>query len=187
MPSKRQYRQGLSAARLFMVLSAMSPLFALMAVRGSNLIPDRFFVTGCILLIAVPNIVLALRIGTALRLGERDSVSIGSVEDQRRHLFEYMFAVLFPLFGMPIDTWRDFVAMGVALLFIVFVFWRLNLHYMNVVFAVAGYSVYTVRSGSLENRLTDHDMWFVIAKNTPVPGESILAHRLSSTVYIETE
>ena len=35
------HREGLKAARLLMVLSSISPLFILWAIRGNSLIPDR--------------------------------------------------------------------------------------------------------------------------------------------------
>jgi hypothetical protein len=37
-------REGLKVARLMMVLSSISPLFLLWAIRGSKLLPDRYLV-----------------------------------------------------------------------------------------------------------------------------------------------
>ena len=39
------HHEGLKAARVLMVLSSISPLFILWAIRGNNLIPDRWFIT----------------------------------------------------------------------------------------------------------------------------------------------
>ena len=59
------HSEGLKAARLLMVLSSISPLFILWAIRGNSLVPDRWFIGFCILMVIVPNAFLWLRIRTA--------------------------------------------------------------------------------------------------------------------------
>ena len=61
-PSKPSTREGLKAARLLMVLSSISPLFILWAIRGNSLVPDRYFIGFCALMVFVPNAFLWLRI-----------------------------------------------------------------------------------------------------------------------------
>jgi len=46
-------REGLRVARLLMVLSSISPLFILWAIRGNTLIPDRYFIAFCALMVAM--------------------------------------------------------------------------------------------------------------------------------------
>ena len=41
--------EGLKAARLLMVLSSISPLFILWAIRGTTLVADRWFIGFCAL------------------------------------------------------------------------------------------------------------------------------------------
>jgi len=43
-PAKIQ-SEGLKTARLLMVLSSVSPLFILWAIRGNSLIPDHYFIS----------------------------------------------------------------------------------------------------------------------------------------------
>lgn len=49
--------EGLSIARLLMVLSSISPLFILWAIRGANVkgLPEWCFLAFCALMIVVPN------------------------------------------------------------------------------------------------------------------------------------
>ena len=76
--------------------------------------------------------------------------------------------------------------MGVALVFIVFLFWRLNLHYMNIFFAVFDYRVFTVSSPHDGNPHTGREPFVLITPRRHVPpGGHILAYRLSDTVYLE--
>ena len=52
--ANRRDREGLKTARMLMVLSSISPLFILWAIRGSKLIPDRYLVAFCAGMVVVP-------------------------------------------------------------------------------------------------------------------------------------
>lgn len=186
MPAHRQ-QEGLKAARLLMVLSSISPLFILWAIRGNGLIPDIYFISFCVAMVALPNMFLGLRIRTAKKLRETREIVVGKAEDHRDHLLVYLFAMLLPFYQAVISTWRDFAAVLAALGFIVFLFWHLNLHYMNLMFAVRGYRVFTVHPPEDENPLTGKVRQVLITRRTVVlPGERIFAYRISDTVYLET-
>jgi hypothetical protein len=75
------HSEGLKAARLLMVLSSISPLFILWAIRGNRLIPDPYLLSFCAVMVVVPNAFLWLRIGTSKRLQERREITVGSAED----------------------------------------------------------------------------------------------------------
>jgi LysM repeat protein len=75
-----------------------------------------------------------------------------------------------------------------ALSFIVFLFSHLNLHYMNLVFAVLGYRVFTVYPPADGNPLTGKTRYAVITRRVSLSsGETIATYRLSDTVYLEAE
>ncbi len=76
--------------------------------------------------------------------------------------------------------------MGVALIFIVYLFWRLNLHYMNIFFAILDYRVFTVSAPQDENPYTGREPFVLITRRrNVVRGDRIVAYRLSDTVYLE--
>ncbi len=75
---------------------------------------------------------------------------------------------------------RDSAATIVALVFVIFLFWHLNLHYMNVVFALFGYRVLTVRAAAEAQPIV-----VLARRSTLLPGSKLQAYRLSNTVYIE--
>ena len=76
--------------------------------------------------------------------------------------------------------------MMVALGLIVFLFWRLNLHYINVLFAFGGYQVFAVFPSAEGNEYTAHDTLVVITRRRHLrPGDYCIAYRLSNTVYLE--
>ncbi len=182
------HSEGLRAARLLMVLSSISPLFILWAIRGNSLIPDRWFIGFCVLMVVVPNGSLWLRIRTAKNHADKRELSVGTADDHRDHILVYLFAMLLPFYSGAIGTWRDLSATLAALAFIVFLFWHLNLHYMNLVFAARGYRVFTVSPPADGNLLTGRTRLIVITRRVSLAsGDRLVAYRLSDTVYLEAE
>lgn len=184
----RTHREGLKAARLLMVLSSISPLFILWAIRGNSLIPDRWFIGACILMFIVPNAFLWLRIQMAKKQTDKRELTVGAADDHRDQILVYLFAMLLPFYSVDISTWRDFGATLVALAYIVFLFWHLNLHYMNLLFAARGYYVFTVYPPANGNALTGKIRQVLITRRVSLAaGTRLVAYRLSDTVYLETE
>jgi len=180
--------EGLKAARLLMVLSSVSPLFILWAIRGNSLIPDRYFIGFCALMDFLPNALLWLRIRTAKKQTDKRELKVGSADDHRDHILLYLFAMLLPFYSQDIGTWRNLGATVAALAFIVFLFWHLNLHYMNLLFAALGYRVFTVYPPGDGNPLTGKTRHAVITRRVSLaPGEQLVAYRLSDTVYLEAD
>jgi hypothetical protein len=180
--------EGLKAARLLMVLSSISPLFILWAIRGNNLIPDQYFVGACALLVIAPNVFLWLRIRTARNQNDKRTITVGAADDHRDHILVYLFAMLLPFYSEDISTWRDFGATLAALTFIVFLFSHLNLHYMNLLFALRGLRVFTVYPPADRNPLTAKTRQALITRRVSLAsGEQVIAYRLSDTVYLEAD
>jgi hypothetical protein len=180
--------EGLKAARLLMVLSSISPLFILWAIRGNSLIPDHYFVGGCAFMVIAPNLFLWLRIRTARKQNDKRTITVGAADDHRDHILVYLFAMLLPFYAEDIGTWRDFGATLAALAFIVFLFWHLNLHYMNLVFAFRGLRVFTVYPPADGNPLTAKTRHALITRRVSLASsEQVTAYRLSDTVYLEAD
>ena len=82
--------EGLKLARLLMVLSSVSPLFILWAIRGTALIPDVYFLTFCAAMVVGPNAFLWYRIRIARQRDDTRELAIAAVEDNREHLYWYL-------------------------------------------------------------------------------------------------
>jgi len=186
--SPSTHREGLKAARLLMVLSSISPLFILWAIRGNSLIPDRYFIGFCAVMVVVPNVFLWLRIWTAKKQADKRELTVGTADDHRDHILVYLFAMLLPFYSEDLGSWRYLGASFAALAFIVFLFWHLNLHYMNLLFATIGYRVFTVYPLADGNPLTGKTRQAVITRRVSLAsGDRLIAYRLSDTVYLEAE
>lgn len=188
MTTTTSHGEGLKSARLLMVLSSISPLFILWAIRGNRLVPDCWFIGFCALMVVVPNAFLWLRIRTAKKQADKREFFVGRADDHRDHILVYLFAMLLPFYSQSLDTWRDLGATLAALALIVFLFWHLNLHYMNLIFAARGLRVFTVYPPTDDNPLTGKASHAVITRRVSLAqGERLVVFRLSDTVYLEDE
>lgn len=178
--------EGLGLVRLMMVLSSLAPLFLLWAVRGISSVADRYLVPLCLAFAVVPTLVLLARIRICIRSNDAVTITIGTYEDHRDHLLVYLVAMLVPLYQADLKTTRDTLANLVALLLIIFLFFHLRLHYMNVLFALRGYRVYTVTPPESVNPASRREP-FVLLTSRPylAKSDSIRALRLSNTVFME--
>ena len=180
-------RERLGVARLLMVLSSLAPLFVLMGIRGNSIIPEVLFAGVCAGLAVVPTLFLLWRIRTAYKTNDKWEKMAGRVEDHRNHVLIYLFATLLPFYREDIASCQDLAAMGVALAFIVFLFWHLNLHYMNLFFALFGFQIFTVGASEDTNPKSGKEGFILITRRKHLStNERVVAFRLSNTVYLET-
>lgn len=185
MPQKQKnYGEGLKIARLLIVLSSLAPLFLLMAIRGNSLFPELYFVIACLGLAILPSIFLWLRIRSARKQDDTWEFVVGATEDNRGH-FLYLFATFLPFYREDIETCRDLLAMCFALGLIIFLFWRLNLHHLNLIFAIRGFRIFTVSPKS-GNRFSGMEDFVLITQSKRLQkDQEICGFRLSNTVYLE--
>lgn len=158
----------------------------LWAIRGNDFIPDKLLVPACLFLVAIPNAILIRRRNTVRREKATKELIVGQAEDHRDHLIVYVFTILIPIYGLSPDSWRDIYATGTVLLLIMFIFWHLNLHYMNIVFALMGYRVFTIHPPEESNSVSGKQTVALITNRAHISGgEKIIAYRLSNTVFWE--
>lgn len=184
--ASRGQNEGMRAARLLMVLSSISPLFVIWAIRGTSLVPDTYFISFCAAMVVVPGGFLAWRLRTARKLRDKRELTVGTAEDHRAHLLVYLFAILLPFYAADFSSWRGLSAAVGALCFIIFLFWHLNLHYMNLFFALAGYRVFTVQPPLDNNPYSGRSSYVLITRRVLLcRGDKLTAYRISNTVYFE--
>jgi hypothetical protein len=169
-----------------MVLSSASPLFVLWAARGTTLIPTRWMLLTAALLVSVPNGALAVRVALARRRSDKKELIVGRVEDPKDRLLVYLFAVLLPLYAVPLDSWRNIIAALVATSFILFVFYHLHLHYLNLAFALFGYRVFTIYPPEDNNPASGRIPSVLLSRRIQIlDGDRLVAYRLSNYVFLE--
>ena len=193
MTEERHQKEGLRLARFVMVLSSFAPLFVLWAIKGisvttdgngtqKSVVPDVYFVSVCLVFAIVPTGGFLFRYRIAKRNSETQRQTVACAEDQRDHVLVYLFAMLLPFYTTELATGREVAAALAALGFIVFLFWHLNLHYMNILFAILGYHTFRV----IPTSALESGGFVLITRRTSVAvGLSFKAYRLSDFVYLE--
>lgn len=148
MTKRANIQEGLGGVRFLLVWSSLSPVFLLWAIRGVERVSDGMWIPTCLLLFLFPTILLWVFFNRAKRQENNKTITICSAKDQREHLLTYLFAMLIPLFDVNLGGYRDLTAVAIALLFVIFLFWHMRLHYMNLFFAMYGYRIFTVEAVS---------------------------------------
>lgn len=165
-----------------LVLSAFSPVFVLWAIRGPAGISEWLLWLGVGVFAVLPNAVIFWRYRLALKRKDKRGIHVTKADDSREHLLIYLFAMLMPLYDANMACWRDTAALIAAFSLVVFIFWHLDLNYLNLLFALIGYRLYVLpaESGAHSRRI----ILFSRRHELP-PATDLTAYRISDTIYIE--
>lgn len=143
---KSKVNEGLGFVRFVLVWSSLSPVFLLWSIRGVDAVGDHIWIPVCLFLFALPTIIIYFIFRRVRKSENVKTIDIVNARDQREHLLTYLFAMLIPLFDVNLGGTRDILAVAFALAFVMFLFWHMRLHYMNLIFAIWGYRIYTVEA-----------------------------------------
>ena len=182
--------ENLKFMRLLMVVGSFSPLFILIAARGSEIINNYILILICFILIIFPNLILQRRIHIIKKNKQNvQDIKPINVTDQGEAIIIYLFAMLIPLFEADLNSLRGLISIIIAIIFLIFVFWKLNLHYINIFFTLFGYSVFVVEKEKFSGGGKKERIKIVLLSKKELlsQGRLIQAYRISDTVYIEKE
>ena len=181
-----RYYEGFNIGRLLMVLSSISPLFVLWAINGTSVVPDRFFLPFCAAITILPTGYLCWRIRRSVTKRDKREIVVGRLEDYKYHALTYIFAMLIPFYRQDISSPRELISVGVALVFIILLFWKLRLHYINLVFLIGGFQIFLVHPYEDENPYSGRDSSILITRRHSIePCQRIMTYRVTDTVYVE--
>ena len=173
--------EGLPLVKIMMLLSSMAPLFILLGVRGlGHLITDLYLWFSIFILVFIPYFIIRLRIHRAKKSNDSYIIDTSNCRNNREYLFTYLLTVLLPLYSVAVNNNRELYAMIIAISFVIFVLWNMNLHFINLLFAFQGFRVYTIESFHTS---------ILLSKRTTIPSElkELKVYRLSNSVFIELQ
>ena len=188
MPNRsfRRNREGFGLGKFILVVSSMGPLFALWGIKGATAIPDLYLIPACTLVVVLPLVFLWWRFRTAKKNNDTRRLVTGRIEGYGHQILTYIFAMLLPFYRQDIATLRDVLAIGAALLFVVIIFWSLNLHYINIIFVLGGYRRYLVHPPDDGNPFSGTQALVLVTRRASLSmDESIIAYRISNTFLWE--
>lgn len=128
--------------RLALVVWSLSPVFLVWAIRGSGMISQLWLWVAAMLatlgpaLIYLGSVNLAKQSGTG---GNLEQLTVKRLTDRREHLLSYLFPLLLSVWSLDFKTHRELLAFFVVISFTGIAFWHLQLTYVNIWFAIAGY------------------------------------------------
>lgn len=179
---------GLSFVRFILVWSSLSPVFLLWAVRGTKAVDETNFTAVCLVLFLAPTLLLWAFWSRSRARNTVRTVKVIKAEDPKDHILTYLFAMLIPLFQSNIDDKRQLAVAILAICMIMFLFWHMRLHYMNFVFALLGYNIFTVKvdAGLWADGPSHPGTWVVISRRTAISdGEMLTGYRLGGLVLAD--
>ena len=181
-------QDGLPWVRFFMVISSLSPLFLLWAIRGVTPISDSILIPSTFFVIIGSHFVVFWRFRITKKRNDKHPFVTGKIEDNQHYVLVYLLATLLPFYRGEIESLRDIFATFAGLVIIIFIFMRLNLHYMNIGFVALGYRIYTISDPKLPNLDSTGLRIILITKRRTIDeGTSLTAYRISDTVYWESD
>lgn len=181
-----RYGEGPRLLRLWLVMSSMSPLFLLWAVRGTDLMPTHVFWAICAAFVIIPNVYLIVLVRRAITKDITREIAVGASDDHRQDLISYLFAMLLPFYSVGLGSWNDFAATALAVAIVVILFLSLNLHYLNFFIALFGYHCFQVHTPETEHADLSAPSFMVITKRPRLrPGSTLIAYRISPSVLLE--
>lgn len=180
-----RYGEGSALLRLALVLSSMSPLLLPWAIRGTTLMPYWVFLCICLSLFCLFNSVLFYIYYRSCDDSNIRPIEVGRADDVRQDVIAYLFAMALPFYTADLDSGRNAAATGVAFLLVVFLFWGLNLHYLNLWIVVFGYHCLRVTSPDNQGRHSSAPSFMVISRRPTFRADStVRGHMVSNTVLV---
>lgn len=179
---------GLKTARFLLVMSSLSPVFLLWAIRGVNGVDDELWIGLCLMLFSVPNLALKTLLYRSKISRNVKTIDYKAFSDHREQLITYLLAMMLPLVEASFAGIRDAIAAGVCTLFTIIIFWLMDLHYMNIFFLVLGYRIYeiTVDTAPSLAGLETANLIVITKQRNLTPGSPISGYRLGGNVIMET-
>ncbi|MFM2041967.1 MAG: hypothetical protein RLY86_543 [Pseudomonadota bacterium] len=131
--------------RILLSLASLSPLFLLWGIKGTEYVPDVYWITLMFVLIVVPNALLSYHVLWVKEIyHEMESVRVEKIYKRDDYLSLYFFSVIMPAFALDIDKPREVAASVVAVFILVFFYYKLKLYTVIPVFIMLGYMIYEI-------------------------------------------
>lgn len=180
---------GLTLVRLALVVSALSPVFLLWAIRGVSVVSDHIWIPVCLGLFAAPNLIVWFIWERAISLKNEKTITVSKSSEQKDYLITYLLAVTIPIYQNDISSFRGVIAASLIFLFVTYIFWWVKLGYINVIFAIMGYRVHTLDSTAPGDRggPVRITTYVLISKREHIPpGSVVTGLRLGGDVLLES-
>lgn len=176
--------RGLKFLRFLLLISSISPVFALLAIKGSDFKIETYntiytyIMCGIVVVSFLP---LILRYYIAkdekIRLSTNTNIT-PCIEEYST----YILSIALPLCQNDLTSTSQLSFFIATIVFVIIVFYIFNLYYLNIFFYIFGYKLYKVTPQNSHN-------YVIISKKEiqEIQSKDIIAVRLTNSLFWEKE
>ena len=175
---------GLKLLRFLLLISSVSPVFALLAIKGASFCMEKYntiysWVMWSIVIISFLPLLIRYNIAKDEKIKLTTSTNIVPCVEEYS---TYILSIALPLCQndlVQISQLKFFVA---TILFVLLVFYIFNLYYLNIFFYVLGYKLYKITPNKAHS-------YVIISKKEiqEIQSRDIIAIRLTNSLFWEKE
>lgn len=175
---------GLNFFRFLLLISSVSPVFALLAIKGSNFVIEGYNVAYSLIMWSIFIIsFLPLLIRYEIAKNEKIKLTINkNVTPCIEEYSTYILSIALPLCQNDLVSEENFPFFIAMIIFVLIVFYVFNLYYLNIFFYILGYNLYKI----VPNR--SHSYVIISKKEIQeIQSKDIIAIRLTNSLFWEKE
>ncbi|MCI5543852.1 MAG: hypothetical protein MR368_00030 [Azospirillum sp.] len=176
--------KGLKLLRFLLLISSTSPVFALLAIKGSDFNMKNYdSIYSVIMWTIVILSFLPLLIRYNIAKDEKIKLTINTnITACVEEYSTYILSIALPLCQNDLISTKQLPFFIAIIIFILVVFYIFNLYYLNIFFYILGYKLYKVTPDNTHS-------YVIISKKEiqELRGKDILTIRLTDSLFFEKE
>lgn len=175
---------GLKFFRFLLLISSISPVFALLAVKGANFVVEKYNVAYNLIMWTIFVVsFLPLLVRCKIAKNERVKLTINkNVTPCIEEHSTYILSIALPLCQNDLISEENFPFFIAMIIFVLIVFYVFNLYYLNIFFYLLGYKLYKVIPNC------SHSYVIISRKEIQeIQSKEIMAVRLTNSLFWEKE
>ena len=177
--------EGSRAIRFMLVCSALSPVFLLWAIRGVQGVAPSLVAGICLMIFFLPNAAVKLIFWRAKRSRNIKVITPSRISSHQDQVLTYLFAMLLPLIEVSFNGVSDAIAAACAMLFTLFLFYKMHLHYINLFLLFAGYQIFEIAIDVPGTPLSASSFVVVSKRRALKSGHPISGYRIGGNVLVD--
>jgi|GEM_PF-2711338 hypothetical protein len=175
---------GLKFFRFLLLISSVSPVFALLAVKGANFLVEDYNVVYSLVMWGI-FIISFLPLLIRCKIAKNEKVKLTINKNATPCIEEYstyILSIALPLCQNELISENNFPFFIAMIIFVLIVFYVFNLYYLNIFFYLLGYKLYKI----VPNR--SHSYVIISKKEIQeIQSKDIVAIRLTNSLFWERE
>lgn len=175
---------GLKFFRFLLLISSISPVFVLLALKGASFVADDYNVAYNSIMWGI-FIVSFLPLLIRYQIAKNEKVKLAINKNVTPCIEEYstyILSIALPLCQNDLISEKNFLFFIAMIVFVLIVFYVFNLYYLNIFFYLLGYKLYKVVPSRSHS-------YVVISKKEiqEIQSKDIVAIRLTNSLFWERE